>query len=211
MAQRIIGVSKRLIEAADEEFLKNGFENSSVRTIAEKANTSARAIYTRFENKEALFQAVIESAYSDFMELFKNDKIIYWENAEKGSLPQKTEEYYIKYLDFAYKHKKQFQLLLTCAKGSRFESFTEKLAQMDLDYLQAHLPRVLNNQKNISSDLLKNWGISDSSRKLFFESITYSFYQNLFIPFIKEMHFEDAKDYVIKLTQFYSAGITTMK
>ena len=211
MAQRIIGVSKRLIEAADEEFLKNGFENSSVRTIAEKANTSARAIYTRFENKEALFQAVIESAYSDFMELFKNDKIIYWENAEKGSLPQKTEEYYIKYLDFAYKHKKQFQLLLTCAKGSRFESFTEKLAQMDLDYLQAHLPRVLNNQKNISSDLLKNWGISDSSRKLFFESITYSFYKNLFIPFIKEMPFEDAKDYIIKLTQFYSSGITTMR
>ena len=211
MTQRIIGVSKRLIEAADEEFLKNGFENSSVRTIAEKANTSARAIYTRFENKEALFQAVIESAYSDFMELFKNDKIIYWENAEKGSLPQKTEEYYIKYLDFAYKHKKQFQLLLTCAKGSRFESFTEKLAQMDLDYLQAHLPRVLNNQKNISSDLLKNWGISDSSRKLFFESITYSFYKNLFIPFIKEMPFEDAKDYIIKLTQFYSSGITTMR
>ncbi|MCR4900243.1 MAG: TetR/AcrR family transcriptional regulator [Treponema sp.] len=211
MAQRIIGVSKRLIEAASQEFLKNGFENSSVRTIAEKAQTSPRAIYTRFENKEALFQAVIEPAWSDFMELFKNDKIIYWENAEKGRLPQKPEEYYIKYLDFAYKHKKQFNLLLTCAKGSHFESFTEKLAQMDLDYLQDHLPRILNNQKNISSDLLKNWGISDSSRKLFFESITFSFYKNLFIPFIKEMPFEDAKDYIIKLTQFYSSGITTMR
>ena len=210
MAQRIIGVSKRLIEAAGQEFLKNGFENSSVRKIAEKAQTSPRAIYTRFENKEALFEAVINPAYSDFMELFKNDKIIYWENAEKGRLPEKPEEYYIKYLDFVYKHKKQFQLLLTCAKGSRFESFTEKLAQMDLDYLHTHLPRVLNNQKNISSDLLKNWGISDSSRKLFFESITYSFYKNLFIPFIKGMPFEEARDYSIKLTQFYSAGITTM-
>ena len=211
MPQRIIGVTKKLIEAAGREFLKNGFEGASVRTIAQKAQTSPRAIYTRFENKEALFEAIINPAYSDFMELFKNDKIIYWENAEKGRLPEKPEEYYIKYLDFAYKHKKQFQLLLTCAKGSRFESFTEKLAQMDLDYLQAHLPRVLNNQKNLSSDLLKNWGISDSSRKLFFENITYSFYQNLFIPFIKEMPFEDAKDYIIKLTQFYSAGITTMK
>lgn len=211
MPQRIIGVSRRLIEAAGREFLKNGFENSSVRTIAEKANTSARAIYTRFENKEALFQAVIEPAYSYFMELFKNDKKAYWENAESGILPEKPEEYYIKYLDFAYKHKKQFHLLLTCAKGSRFESFTEKLARLDLDYLQTHLPRVLNNQKNNSSDLLKNWGISDSSRKLFFESITLSFYQNLFIPFINGMSFEDAKDYIIKLTQFYSAGITTMK
>jgi len=191
--------------------LKNGFEGSSIRTIAEKAQTSPRAIYTRFENKEALFEAVINPAYSDFMELFKNDKIIYWENAESDRLPEKPEEYYIKYLDFAYKHKKQFHLLLTCAKGSRFESFTETLARLDLDYLQDHLPRVLNNQKKISSDLLKNWGISDSSRKLFFESITLAFYQNLFIPFINGMSFEDAKDYIIKLTQFYSAGITTMK
>ena len=211
MPQRIIGVSKRLIEAAGQEFLKNGFENSSIRTIAQKAQTSPRAIYTRFENKEALFQAVIEPAYSDFMELFKNDKEVYWENAESGRLPEKPEEYYIKYLEFAYKHKKQFHLLLTCAKGSRFESFTETLARLDLDYLQTHLPRVLNNQKKISSDLLKNWGISDSSRQLFFESITLSFYQNLFIPFINGMSFEDAKDYIIKLTQFYSAGITTMK
>lgn len=210
MAQRIIGVTKKLIETASREFLKNGFENSSVRTIAQKAQTSPRAIYTRFKNKEALFEAVINPAYSDFMKLFKNDKIIYWENAEKGTLPEKPEEYYIKYLDFAYKHKKQFQLLLTCAKGSRFENFTEKLAQLDLDYLQTHLPHVLNNQKNLSSDLLKNWGISDSSRKLFFESITYSFYQNLFIPFIKEMPYEDAKDYIIKLTQFYSSGISKM-
>ena len=31
------------------------------------------------------------------------------------------------------------------------------------------------------------------------------------IPFIKEMPFEDAKDYVIKLTQFYSAGIKKKK
>ncbi len=211
MAQRIIGVSKRLIDAAGREFLKNGFENSSVRTIAEKAQTSPRAIYTRFENKEALFEAVINPAYSDFMELFKNDKIIYWENAEKGQLPQKTEEYYTKYLEFAYNHKKQFTLLLNCAKGSRFESFIENLVQMDLDYLYTHLPKVLNNQKNSQSDLLKNWGISDSSRKLFFESITLSFYQNLFNPFIRNMPLEDAKDYIIQLTQFYTAGITTMR
>jgi AcrR family transcriptional regulator len=211
MPQRIIGVSKRLIKAAGEEFLKNGFEGSSIRTIAEKAQTSPRAIYTRFENKEALFAAVIEPAYSDFMEEFKNDKKVYWENAEKGKLPQKPEEYYIKYLEFAYKHKKQFKLLLTCAKGSRFETFIENLVQIDLDYLHSHLPQILNDQQNFSPDLLKNWGISDSSRKLFFESITHSFYQNLFIPFTKDIPFEDAKDYIIKLTQFYTAGITTMK
>ncbi|MCR5435652.1 MAG: TetR/AcrR family transcriptional regulator [Treponema sp.] len=210
MPQRIIGISKRLIEVAEKEFLEHGFEGSSIRTIAEKAQTSPRAIYTRFENKEALFAAVIEPAYSDFMTLFKNDKEIYWENAEKGNLPEKPEDYYIKYLEFAYKHKKQFKLLLTSAKGSRFENFIENLVQMDLDYLYTHLPRILSKQ-NFSPDLLKNWGISDSSRKLFFKSITHSFYQNLFIPFINNIPLEAAKDYITKLTQFYAAGITMMK
>lgn len=31
------------------------------------------------------------------------------------------------------------------------------------------------------------------------------------MPFKKNMPIEDAKDYIIKLTQFYTAGITTMK
>ena len=211
MPQRIIGISKRLIEVAEKEFLEHGFEGASIRTIAQKAQTSPRAIYTRFKNKEALFEAVIEPAYSDFVELFKNDKKVYWENAENGKLPEKPEEYYTKYLDFAYNHKKQFTLLLNSSKGSRFESFIENLVQMDLDYLYTYLPRVLNNHPAPSSGLLKSWGISDSSRKLFFESITLSFYQNLFIPFKKNMLLEDARDYIIKLTQFYSDGITTMR
>lgn len=211
MPQRIIGVSKRLLEAAEQEFLKNGFEKSSIRTIAQKAQTSPRAIYTRFENKEALFTAVIEPVYSEFMDLFKGDKNEYWQNALKGVLPQKPQDYYTKYLEFAYNHKKQFTLLLTCSKGSRYEGFLEQLARLDLEYLKTQLPLVLKNQKDISPQTLKAWGISETSRTLFFESITHSFYKNLFAPFIKNMPFEDAKDYITKLTLFYSAGITAMK
>ncbi len=211
MPQRIIGVSKRLLKAAEQEFLKNGFENSSIRTIAQKAKTSPRAVYTRFENKEALFTAVIEPVYSEFMELFKSDKNEYWQNALKGVLPQKPQDYYTKYLEFAYNHKKQFTLLLTCSKGSRYEGFLEQLARLDLEYLKTQLPLVLKNQKDISPQTLKAWGISETSRTLFFESITHSFYKNLFAPFINKLPFEDAKDYITKLTLFYSAGISSMK
>lgn len=210
MAQRIIGVSKRLIEAATEEFLKNGFEGSSVRIIAQKAQTSPRAIYTRFENKEALFEAVIEPAYSNFLIMFKEDKVAYWENARKGRLPERPEEYYTKYLEYAYNHKKQFRLLLVCSTGSRYEKFTEMLAQMDLEYLRMELPAILKNQKGFSENVLKSWGSSDASRNLFFENVTYSFYHNLFVPFVKNMTLEEAKDYIIKLTQFYTGGIAAL-
>lgn len=55
MPARISGVSARLLECAKEEFLLKGFQNASIRTIAKKADTSARAVYTRFPDKEGLF------------------------------------------------------------------------------------------------------------------------------------------------------------
>ena len=83
MPQRIIGVSKRLIEVAKKEFLEKGFEGASIRTIAREAETSPRAVYTRFENKEELFAAVLEPVYSDFMKMFNEDKILYWNMARR--------------------------------------------------------------------------------------------------------------------------------
>lgn len=42
MPRRIEGVTEKLIEAARQEFLENGFEGASIRTIAAKAETSPR-------------------------------------------------------------------------------------------------------------------------------------------------------------------------
>ena len=37
MAKRVAGVTEKLMECAKEEFLANGYENASLRVIAEKA------------------------------------------------------------------------------------------------------------------------------------------------------------------------------
>ena len=36
MAKRVAGVTEKLMEAAKQEFLKNGYERASLQTIAEK-------------------------------------------------------------------------------------------------------------------------------------------------------------------------------
>ena len=40
--------------AAKEEFLTNGYENASLRVIAEKAGSSKGAIYIRYPDEESL-------------------------------------------------------------------------------------------------------------------------------------------------------------
>ena len=198
MPQRIIGVSKRLIEVAKKEFLEKGFEGASIRTIACEAETSPRSVYTRFENKEELFAAVVEPVYSDFMKMFKDDKIIYWEKARQRDFSTKPENFYLRYLDYAYAHKEQFVLILQKSKGTRFEHFTQNLCEIDLTELNKQLPEILEKFKKFQKDV---------STQLFLNTITYSFYNALFAPLIEGVELDVAKSYITKLTQFYNDGI----
>ncbi len=198
MAQRIIGVSKRLLEVSKIEFLEKGFEGASIRSIAQKAETSPRAIYTRFENKEELFAAVIEPAYSDFMKFFKEDKETYWKLANQGETHKNPDEFYMKYLDYAYSHRDEFYLILKCSKGTRFENFTSLLCQIDLEGVNKKLPDIIEDFEKYRSD---------PSVKLFLNTITSAFYNALFEPLLQGMEVELAKKFIKKLTCFYNDGI----
>ncbi len=190
MPRRVEGVTEKLIAVARQEFLEKGFEGASIRTIAILADTSPRAIYTRFENKEALFQAVISPVYDEFMDLFKGDKKKYWEEGKKKTPSITPEDFYVNYLKYAYEHKEEFALLLISSKGTRYENFTKELAKLDIEGLA----------KNIK-------GIKRKSLKLFVENITYSFYDMLFDPFIRGESLKTSKEYVSTLVDFYTQGI----
>ena len=56
---------KRILNAAKKEFAKNGLGGARVDEIAERAKANKRMIYHYFDNKEALFQTVLEAAYLD--------------------------------------------------------------------------------------------------------------------------------------------------
>lgn len=48
MAKQIEGVYDAVLACAKEEFLDKGYQEASLRTIAQKAGTSTGSIYTRF-------------------------------------------------------------------------------------------------------------------------------------------------------------------
>lgn len=56
---------EQILLAAYTEFAANGFEGARVDTIAERAEANKRMIYHYFNNKEGLFQAVLERAYEE--------------------------------------------------------------------------------------------------------------------------------------------------
>lgn len=54
-------VRERIEAAALEEFIRSGYSASSTRRIARAAGLTAGAMYAHYENKEALFGAVVKS------------------------------------------------------------------------------------------------------------------------------------------------------
>ena len=71
MAKRVAGVTEKLMECAKEEFLANGYENASLRIIAEKAGSSKGAIYIRYPDKESLYRSLVQPAADGFCELLQ--------------------------------------------------------------------------------------------------------------------------------------------
>ena len=71
MAKQKAGVYDKVLECAKEEFLSKGFLDASLRTIAQAAETSTGSIYTRFGDKEGLFNGLAESAFAPMHSLAK--------------------------------------------------------------------------------------------------------------------------------------------
>ncbi len=52
-------VEERILEAARKVFLERGFEGASIDEIAETARAGKPTIYSRYQNKQALFAAAL--------------------------------------------------------------------------------------------------------------------------------------------------------
>ncbi len=62
---------RRVLDAAEERFAGEGFRGTSLRDIASDAGIRAPSLYNHFENKEALYAAVLERAFGPMLEILE--------------------------------------------------------------------------------------------------------------------------------------------
>jgi AcrR family transcriptional regulator len=93
-----------IVAAARESFLLKGYSEASMDGIALSAGVSVKTIYSHFENKAELFQAVIEATCTDpgFFKQIPNDaelaiKFSWFTDASQRGL-QEAGEHYLRHL-----------------------------------------------------------------------------------------------------------------
>ncbi len=70
MAKKDHSLDSGIVKAAYREFLSCGFQKASLHKIAENAGVTTGAIYTRYQNKDALFVSLLQGFFQTMEEVF---------------------------------------------------------------------------------------------------------------------------------------------
>ncbi len=74
---------RRILDAAREVFLEQGFENASISEIMKRAGGSMSTLYRCFGNKLGLFEAMMQQATNDLFDSV-DDRVIWDDGLERG-------------------------------------------------------------------------------------------------------------------------------
>ncbi len=119
-------IDPRLLDAAREEFLKNGYDKTSLAEICKAAGVTTGALYKRYSGKEDLFCALVADTIRDmetYVKALERLDLSSWTDREiynSFSLPTEMNMEWLRYL---YDRREGFQLLAHSASGTRYSNF----------------------------------------------------------------------------------------
>ncbi|MGL6199564.1 MAG: TetR/AcrR family transcriptional regulator [Lachnospiraceae bacterium] len=122
---------KRVLNAAKAEFLENGFEKASIRSIGERAGMTSAGLYRHCIDKEDLFCQILEPLMKEMNESLhfhkdKSDKAL---EAEAGQIEAFDNGSITIFRKLSLEYRDEMKLLLCNASGTRYENFLHDLVQ----------------------------------------------------------------------------------
>ncbi len=203
MANRIEGVTEKLLECAMREFLENGYGGASMRTISDNAGTTPRSIYTRYGDKEGLFAALVEQPANELRELFVSYMDGYSKrpvNVQKrlfhnDDFEREFSGYIQSIINLIYSKSNEFRLLICCSEGTKYASFVEKLAEINEQYTLRFI-------EETCSDVISSGRAGKHLIHLLCSSYMYGFFEVVRHGMSKE----EAEVHITQLQTFFAHG-----
>lgn len=202
MSKQKEGVYEKIIEIAKQEFLKNGFKDASLRIIAKKAETSTSSIYTRFKDKEGLFDAIVTPIAKEFAQIFINMQDTFQKfdpEVQKDTVYEYSYDCQDALIDYVYNHFEEFKLLLTCSYGTQNADFLQKLIDIETKNSIVFI-------ETIQSDAIASGAITEE----FLHIINTAYLSGFFEVVLHDMKKEEAIHYIQQLGRFYTSGYNSI-
>lgn len=133
-------VRLKILETATDEFLKKGYENASMRTIAKRAHTTLGNIYHYYENKEVLLETILMPTIENIETMMQ----LHIENGKTNPIPKELAYEYAEHLDEHFEHSelmcfldKKIVILLRLESSHLLER-KENILKLLKEHLQEH-------------------------------------------------------------------------
>ena len=125
MAQILkLTLHERMLSAAEQVFAEAGYSGATMASIAQRAGISTGNIYRYFDNKEALFSAILPDAFAHaFRRLLKRRLAGLVEALDVTELGPKARMQADELLHFWITNRRKVVIILDRAEGSRFADF----------------------------------------------------------------------------------------
>lgn len=134
MRKESAGVTEALLKSAQLEFLTHGFHDASLRRISAGSGVSTNSIYTRFGDKEGLFEAIVKPAADGLMDIYMHSVNEAAEGIDIDEAVDSGNEGTDEVLDYVYEHFTAFKLIFCRSAGTSYEHFFDKLAGIEEEY-----------------------------------------------------------------------------
>ncbi len=174
-------VKKAILTGAIQEFFDNGYQNANMRRIADSANITVGNIYRYFENKEALFNAVLLPAKRAIDDLESFDKKLHITHIENQKEAIQIVTYVINVLR---PYTKEIFIMIFNSNGTHYQQVKAQLESLVIAKVKEYSPGAF------SDYLLK--------------VIASSFIQSLFVVFKDNVNdIKKIQEIIIQLIVFY--------
>lgn len=128
-----------ILQAARDEFIRNGYKDTTMRMIAKKAHVGVSNIYHYFKNKDEIFLAIVQPAKDEiftFITRQHTEESIDFTQISTLHCDDKAIESYIRLIDT---YKQELCLLLYHSEGSSMKDFrdifTDHITQVSNNYM----------------------------------------------------------------------------
>ena len=187
----------KILRAAKQEFFTNGFADTNVRTIAEKAGVTTGALYNLFDNKDGIFEALVSGVFDEFLAIVTHHDVFGAENfgmktSDLSAIIELSQRRFLRMVDFFYDNWDAMKLIVCCSKGSSYEHIFDKAIDVtERETLQ----------------WLKQDGVKMSRRiRFFIHVMVTSHFENLKEIFYHNLKKSEAVEYILDFNVYHCAG-----
>lgn len=191
---------EKIVAAAMQEFLQKGFEQASMKNVADAVGMTSAALYRHFESKQDMFADLVQSAVDALDEWTKKHIDSSYELLDSGDKEQlwnfETEFSDVHMvLDVMYKQPDAFRLLLCRSAGTPFENFLHDRVEETTDEMMKFLYHCID----------RGLPVRELKRDEMHMLIT-AYFSAMVQPIEHGYPFSDAKRYLNTIQDFFMQG-----